>query len=346
MNYLNLVYVNQNQLSIERRKQNEKFQYYQDGDFLKDGKQLKRIKALVIPPAWQNVFITHLPNGHLQAIGHDAKQRKQYRYHELWKKVRNQTKFYRMIEFGERLPTIRKQTEKDLDQKGWHRSKVLALVLKLMDETHIRIGNHQYAKRNKTYGLTTLRKRHVAINGNKLRFEFTGKRGKKHKITLRNKKLSQLVSKCEEIPGWELFKFFDSDGEKHHVDSSMVNDYLYEITGADFTAKDFRTWAATLVFFDTLIDLGSTTDSRLNQKNILQAYDAAAAALGNTRNTCRKYYVHPIVPLTYEKGSIEPYFEKADRAESSNLFSASEKAVLELIRAYKPEVLKMIQHED
>lgn len=246
--HLNLIYVTDSLLSITRKKKKETFVYHSSEGLLTQKEQLKRIKNLVVPPAWQDVRITHLPNGHLRAIGKDSKQRKQYRYHPLWSKVRNQTKFYRMALFGEALPKIRKKVNNDIEQRGWPKTKVLALVVKLMEETHIRIGNEQYAKRNKSYGLTTLRKKHVDVFKDNVKFQFTGKKGKKHNITIRNKKLIRLVSKCEEIPGWELFKFYTSNGEKHDIDSEMVNNYIRSISGHSFTAKDFRTWRPRLSF--------------------------------------------------------------------------------------------------
>lgn len=291
---------------------------------------------MVIPPAWQEVRITHLENGHLQAIGKDEKKRKQYRYHSLWTKVRNQTKFYRMFFFGEVLPKIRRQVEKDMKLKGWPRRKVLALVVKLMEETHIRIGNQQYARRNKSYGLTTLRKKHVDVYKDKLRFHFTGKKGKEHKITLRNKKLINLVNRCEEIPGWELFKFYDKNGEKQVIDSEMVNDYIKEISGYSFTAKDFRTWAATVVFFDTLLEMPVVNSEKQVHKNVLAGFDAAANALGNTRNVCRKYYVHPLLVKEYEEGNLHQTFKKANNYKNSRHFTSSEKAILKRIAKFNP----------
>lgn len=299
---------------------------------------MTRIKKLVIPPAWKNVRISYPSNGHLQAVGKDAKSRKQYRYHPMWSKVRNQTKFYRMATFGKILPKIREQVDADLDQKGWTKSKVIALVVKLMDETHIRIGSEQYAKRNQTYGLTTLRKRHLDVFKDKIKFQFRGKRGKEHEITIRNKKLVKVVSKCEEIPGWELFKYFDRKGDKHSVDSEMINTYLHKYSGHTFTAKDFRTWAATVVFFDTLMDLGVESEEKAIKKNLLLGFDAAAKALGNTRNVCRKYYVHPFVVSAYEDGTISQAFEKSENLESRTNFSASEISLLELIENYRPAI--------
>jgi len=336
--HLNLVYVTDTQLSISRKKKKDDFIYFSSNGPLTQQEELERIKNLVIPPAWQEVRISHLANGHLQAVGKDIKRRKQYRYHALWTKIRNQTKFYRMAAFGDALPQIRKRVDADLEKKGWPKNRVLALVVKLMEETHIRIGNEQYAKRNKSYGLTTLRKRHIDIYKDNIKFHFIGKKGKEHNITLRNKKLIRLVSRCEEIPGWELFKFYDGDGVRHDVTSELVNEYIQNISGHSFTAKDFRTWAASVVFFDTLMDIGVAKKEKQRHKNILTAFDAAAAALGNTRNVCRKYYVHPFLVASYEDGSIAKSFKKSDVYESDVHFSASEKAIREKIKNYNPVV--------
>lgn len=334
--HINLVYVTEEHLSIVRKKNQDNFIYLSPNGPLIEKQQIERINSLVIPPAWQEVRITHLENGHLQAIGKDEKKRKQYRYHSLWTKVRNQTKFYRMFFFGEVLPKIRRQVEKDMKLKGWPRRKVLALVVKLMEETHIRIGNQQYARRNKSYGLTTLRKKHVDVYKDKLRFHFTGKKGKEHKITLRNKKLINLVNRCEEIPGWELFKFYDKNGEKQVIDSEMVNDYIKEISGYSFTAKDFRTWAATVVFFDTLLEMPVANSEKQVHKNVLAGFDAAANALGNTRNVCRKYYVHPLLVKEYEEGNLHQTFKKANNYKNSRHFTSSEKAILKRIEKFNP----------
>ena len=335
---LDMIYVSDEHLSIRRFFKESKFEYLTpDGTNLKHKEHLERIKSLVIPPAWQNVKITHLPNGHLQAIGKDAKERKQYRYHPLWTKIRNQTKFYKMAAFGKVLPKIRKKVERDLDQNGWPKSKVLALIVKLMEETHIRIGSEQYARRNKTYGLSTLRTKHVNIYKDRLKFEFIGKRGKKHSISVRNKKLLRLVSKCEEIPGWELFQYYDKDGEKHSVDSGMVNTYIHDISGELFSAKDFRTWAASVVFFDTLYDLEKTVDKKQIHKNTLIGFDAAAKALGNTRNVCRKSYVHPLVVSKYEDGSLSKQFNELERIKKEKPYlSPSEEVLLKLYGTYTP----------
>ncbi len=338
MSQLDLVYVDDKKLSIHRLRDGDAFVYKLKNKPVKDERQLKRIEGLVIPPAWEKVKITHLPSGHLQAVGRDAKNRKQYRYHPNWVKIRNQTKFYKMAQFGKQLPTIREQVDADLDQKGWPSTKVIALVIRLMEETHIRIGNMQYAKRNKSYGLSTLRKRHVNVHKNKLKFEFVGKKGKKHSVTVRNKKLIRLVSRCEEIPGWELFQYYDDEGNKQQLDSSMVNEYLHAVSGEFFTAKDFRTWSASVVFFDSIIDLGLEANPEKNHKNILKGFDNAAVALGNTRNVCRKYYVHPLLVSKYEDGSIKKYFSSIKKNENTKpYFSPTEQAMLKLMESYRPE---------
>lgn len=343
---LDLIYVNDDHLSILRLKEDKGFTYIYNNKPYTKKKDLERIENLVIPPAWQDVKIASVSNGHLQATGKDLKNRKQYRYHPFWNKIRNQTKFYKMRVFGEKLPGIRKQVDHDLQHEGWPRKKVLALIIRLMEETHIRIGGEQYARRNKTYGLSTLRRKHLNIFNDKLIFEFKGKKGKEHKITLRNKKLIQLVCKCEELPGWELFQYYDKDGVKNSVDSSEVNEYLHNISGTIFTAKDFRTWAATIIFFDTLMDIGPEKDEKKQHKNILVGFDAAAKELGNTRNVCRKYYVHPLVVNYYETGELTKSFEAVQKDNCTHkYFTATERAVLNLIKNYSPKSLRTL-HPD
>ena len=337
---LDLVYINNQQLPIERCQCEDGFIYKKNGRCIKQKSELKRISSLVLPPAWVNVQISDLPNGHLQAVGLDDKNRKQYRYHPKWNLIRNQTKFYKIAEFGSKLPSIRKQVDIDLEGKEWGREKVVALVIRLMEETHIRIGNEKYAKDNKSYGLSTLRKRHININSNSLRFEFVGKKGIKHTITTRNKKLVKLVSRCEEIPGMEVFKYYDKNGERKVLDSHMVNEYLHTISGEYFSAKDFRTWAASIIFFETLMGMGITADEKEIKKNILSAYDTTAEALGNTRNVCKNYYVHPLLVTTYEDGSIQQYFNRVKKSRSNQkYFSRSEIAFSELIQNYQVNLL-------
>ncbi|MEN2401189.1 DNA topoisomerase IB [Flavobacterium sp. MC2016-06] len=333
---LDLAYINDHQLTIVRCREGEDFVYKKNGKCVKSKQELKRFNSLVLPPAWENVRITDVTNGHLQAVGMDDKNRKQYRYHPKWNLIRNQTKFYKIAEFGSKLPLIRKQVDQDLEQKEWSKEKVIALVIRLMEETHIRIGNEKYAKDNKSYGLSTLRKRHININKNSLRFEFIGKKGKQHTITTRNKQLIKLVSRCEEIPGWEVFKYYDKNGERKVLDSHMVNEYLHQISGEYFSAKDFRTWAASIVFFESLMDFGITSDEKEIKKNILSAFDITANALGNTRNVCKNYYVHPLLVSTYEDGSIQKYFDSVKKSRSNKkYFSRTETAFSELIQNYQ-----------
>ncbi|MCP9200776.1 DNA topoisomerase IB [Gramella sp. GC03-9] len=336
----NLRYVSERHLSIHRKKVGRGFAYYKKDEKISDPDTLDRIKKLVIPPAWKNVRITHLPNGHLQVVGRDDKERKQYMYHPAWSQIRNQTKFFKMSAFAKTLPKIRKQVSKDLELEGMPQRKVLALVIRLMEETHIRIGNQYYAKNNKTYGLSTFRTKHVKTFKNGLKFEFIGKKGKEHSITVENRKLVDLINQCEEIPGWELFKFFDEKGQKQSIDSGMINEYIHEISDDIFSAKDFRTWSATKIFFETLREIGYTEDEKENKKNILQAYDSAAEGLGNTRAVCRSYYVHPKVFETYETGEIVPYFKKIreDDAVDYTRLSEPEKAINKLIQDFEIKV--------
>lgn len=338
----NLVYLNDDKtnFSIQRKRIEKDFVYEQEGLLIDEEEAIERIEALVIPPAWEHVRITHIANGHLQVVGRDLKNRKQYKYHPLWSKIRNQTKFFKMASFANILPEIRRQVEEDLKLKGMPKRKVLALVVKLMEETHIRIGNEYYAKRNKTYGLSTLRSRHVEQAKGKLKFHFVGKKGKEHTVTLRNKKLIRLVNRCEEIPGWELFKYFDEEHQKQTVDSGMINEYIQDISGDLFSAKDFRTWAATVVFFEAVRDIGYTEDENQNHKNVLAGFDAAANALGNTRNVCRKYYVHPEIVNSYKDGSIVSNFEAVNEEdyEPENFMSQTENVVRDAIKNFRIEV--------
>jgi DNA topoisomerase-1 len=335
----NLVYVKDHQLSIKRHRHGRGFYYTnKKGDKIKDSKLLNRFKELVIPPAWQNVRISHLPNGHLQVVGRDTKERKVYRYHDLWSDFKNQTKFFKMESFGEKLPEIRKQVDKDLELQGMPKQKVLALVVRLMEETHIRIGNHYYAKNNQTYGLSTLRSRHIEISKDMLTFNFVGKKGKEHSIQLNDQQLISLINECEEIPGWELFKYYNEEGNKEIVDSGMINEYIQDICGEFYSAKDFRTWAATKIYFETLRDLGFAEEEKQNDKNIIAALDETCEALGNTRAVCKSYYVHPVVTEYYQNGEIQEYFDKVDKkakTKASPLFSDTEKVLLELMKNFE-----------
>lgn len=243
---VNLVYVNDQQPGIHRIRKDDEFHYLCGKRKLRDKKTLERIKKLAIPPAWEEVWICSIDNGHLQATGFDVKKRKQYRYHPLWNSLRNHTKFYRLHEFGKALPLIRQQVEKDLSLKGLPVEKVLAAVVCLMEQTSIRVGNNLYEKLNGSFGLTTLKDKHVKISGDKMQFIFKGKKGVSHNVSLKSKRLAKIVKACRDIPGKELFQYYDHDGNHKCIDSGMVNNYLKSITGKDFTAKDFRTWSGTV----------------------------------------------------------------------------------------------------
>ncbi len=333
----NLTYVSEHHLSIKRKKAGRGFSYFKEEKRIKDSKIIERIKSLVIPPAWTQVNISNLENGHLQVVGRDEKRRKQYIYHPLWSKMKNETKFFKMTAFGKKLPQIRKKVDADLDLPGMCKQKVLALIIRLMEETHIRIGNDYYAQKNKTYGLSTFRTRHVKTYDDEVKFEFVGKKGKEHSISVQNKELIKLINQCEDIPGWELFKFYDENGEKHTIDSGMINDYIHAIAGELFSAKDFRTWAASKIFFETLKELGYIEDEKENKKTILTSFDAAASGLGNTRAVCRSYYVHPKIVEAYADGSIVPYFNKVknESVKDYTKLSETEKVMLNLIEDYE-----------
>lgn len=337
--FVDLQYITEAQLSIARQPHGRGFYYTFQEKKITDKKAIKRFKALVIPPAWRDVRITPIENGHLQVIGKDDKNRKQYRYHAKWNEIRNKTKFYKMIAFGQALPAIRAQVEKDLQLPTMTKRKCLALVLKLMEETHIRIGNKYYARKNKTYGLSTMRTKHLEVNKNKVTFNFKGKKGKPHEVSVTSKKLRKLIIQCEEIPGWELFQYYDEDGKHHTIDSGMVNDYIHELSGDIFSAKDFRTWAGSKVFFETLAHLGIAKKQKTLDANLIKAYDAAAKALNNTRAVCRSSYVHPVIANSYSSKTIRPYFETIATNTPANYLSKTETSLLKLLKTYEINIV-------
>lgn len=309
---INLVYVSDIDPGISRKKEEAGFCYYYNNKKISDEEELLRIKSLVLPPAWENVWICKLHNGHLQATGMDVKKRKQYRYHSSWAILRNHTKFFRMLEFGKVLPAIRLQLEKDLSKQGLSQEKVLATVVMLMERTNIRVGNNIYEKLYGSFGLTTLKDQHVKINGTQIKFSFKGKKGISHDINLKNKKLASIVQRCRDIPGKELFQYYDENGDRHPIDSGMVNDYIKTISGTDFTAKDFRTWAGTVNAFLAFKEIGFAETITAVKKNIVEALDRVAKQLGNTRTVCKKYYVHPLIISMYESKSLEKYFKELE----------------------------------
>ncbi len=300
-----LRYVSDARPGIHRKKWRTGFRYTaSDGAPVRDADTLGRIKSLAIPPAWGNVWICPIPNGHLQATGRDARGRKQSRYHPRWREVRDETKYERMMMFGDALPLIRERVDHDLSLPGLPRPKVLATIVRLMETTFIRVGNAEYAKDNHSYGLTTMRNRHVDVVGSTVKFTFQGKSRVHHTIDINDRKLATIVKRCRDIPGYELFQYLDPDGTHHNVDSSDVNDYLREITSQHFTAKDFRTWAGTVLACMMLKEFAPFETDSEAKKNVVRAIESVAARLGNTPSVCRKCYVHPAVLASYMGGSM------------------------------------------
>ncbi len=300
-----LRYVSDNSPGYTRKKRGKTFTYFDTaGKEIKDEIRVLRLNRLAIPPAYQDVWICPSPNGHLQATGIDDRGRKQYRYHERWREQRDENKYEKMILFGRTLPKIRRRLTRDLKQRGLPREKVLATVVELLERTFIRIGNEEYAKENKSFGLTTMRNRHVDVKGGKVRFRFRGKSGVEHDIDVDDRRVAKVVKKLQELPGQEVFQYVDEAGERHNVSSDDVNHYLHEITGEEFTAKDFRTWAGTVMAAMALQAQEAFENTSQAKKNVKAAITAVARVLGNTPAVCRKCYVHPAVLETYLDGSL------------------------------------------
>jgi DNA topoisomerase-1 len=307
-----------------------------DGRPEKDPATLARIKSLVIPPAWTDVWICPIANGHLQAVGRDAKGRKQYRYHNRWREVRDEAKYGRTIAFARALPGIRARVQSDLALPGLPREKVLAAVVRLLETTLIRVGNDEYARENGSYGLTTMRDKHVAINGSRVEFTFVGKSGKQHSIDVDDARLARVVKRCRDIPGYELFQYLDEGGEKKTVGSDDVNEYLRTISGEEFTAKDFRTWAGTRLAAMALQEFEEFDSETQAKKNVVSAIENVAERLGNTPSICRKCYVHPDVLNAYMDGElIHNLVDEAHEALSEDLtgLEPEEAAVLAFLEA-------------
>lgn len=283
------------------------FAYYRpDGTLIQDRPERRRLAALAIPPAWTNVWICPDPDGHIQATARDAKGRKQYRYHPRFRALRDESKFGRMLTFSQALPTLRQGVERDLTLPGLPRRKLLATLVLLLDKTLIRVGNDEYTKANRSYGLTTLRRRHVEVRGHTLRFEFRGKSGIQHSVALTDRRLARIIQQLADLPGQQLFKYIDDHGKRQSIDSDDVNAYLREVTGHDVTAKDFRTWSGTMLAVCALRELGPAASEREACRNVNRALDQVAARLRNTRAVCRKYYVHPTVIAAYHRGVVVP----------------------------------------
>ncbi len=331
---VNLKYVSDTDPGIERIKSGKGFKYQFRENLINDEDSLQRIKSLVIPPAWEQVWICTLPNGHLQVTGMDIKKRKQYKYHSLWNSLRNKTKFFRLYEFGKALPAVRLQLEKDLALPGLPMQKVLATVVSLMERTHIRIGNNFYEKLYGSFGLTTLKDKHVSINGSSLKFSFKGKKGVHHDIGIKNKKLAGIVKQCRDIPGKELFQYYDDNGDRKSIDSGMINEYIKGIAGNDFTAKDFRTWAGTVQALLAFKELGFYETTTESKKKVVEALDIVSKELGNTRTVCKKNYVHPGIIDMYENKSLEKYIQQLDTIEVNDNktdLTAEEKIVMKIL---------------
>ena len=291
-----LRYVSDDRPGIRRRKAGKGFVYlHPNGARLSNEETIRRVKSLAVPPAWTDVWICPSADGHIQATGRDAKGRKQYRYHPSFRAIREGVKFEHMLAFADALPTIRAKVAEHMAQRGLGREKVLATVVYLLETTLIRVGNDDYARRNDSYGLTTLKNRHVAIEGSEIRFQFTGKSGKQWSLKLRDRRVAKIVRACQELPGQDLLQYFDEDGKLHAVTSGDVNSYLRQISGRDVTAKDFRTWAGTLMAAMALRELALFETLAQAKRNLKAAIARVSASLGNTPTICRKCYVHPEV---------------------------------------------------
>jgi DNA topoisomerase-1 len=300
-----LRYVSDASPGIRRVASGKGFRYVDPrGTTVKDAATLSRIRALAIPPAWTDVWIASTARGHIQATGRDARGRKQYRYHADWRATRDETKFERMLAFSSALPAIRRAIDADLGLPGMPRRKVLATVVRLLESTGIRVGNDEYARANRSYGLTTLRSHHVEIDGSRLQFEFRGKSGKVHTVGIADRRLARIVARCQSLPGEELFQYIDEEGNRQAIGSGDVNDYIREISGEDFTAKDFRTWAGTMLASEALLAIGPAGTAREAKANVNAAIDQVAERLNNTRAVCRKYYIHPAILDAYADGRL------------------------------------------
>ncbi len=321
---------------ISRRRAGRGFSYRApDGTPVRDAPVLRRIRALAIPPAWTDIWICTDPNGHIQATGRDARGRKQYRYHARWSDRQEGAKFDRLIAFARALPKIRKRCEADLERRGLPREKVLAAVVRLLELTLIRVGNDEYARLNRSFGLTTLRDRHARVAGTAVRFRFRGKSGKQHEVGIRDRRLATVVKRCQELPGQELFQYVDDEGAVRDVASDDVNAYLREISGGDFTAKDFRTWAGTVLAYRALQALQPADGDAASRRNVVAAMQTTADRLGNTRAVARRSYVHPAVIDAYLEGSIGGALVEA--VEDSGDLPA------EATRAEEAEVVKLLR---
>ncbi len=328
-----LYYVNDNRLGYRRRANGNGFEYLDtEAKRIRDKQRLLRIKRLAIPPAWTDVWICPSPNGHIQATGRDARGRKQYRYHDRWREVRDENKFGRLTEFAKALPNIRRRITGDMKLNGLPHEKILAVIVRLLDRTFMRIGNEEYARFNKSFGITTMRDRHVTVRGAHLLFRFRGKSGREHEVGLTDQRIAKIVSNLQDLPGQNLFQYMNGSGEARDITSQDVNDYLRQISGNDFTAKDFRTWAGTLLTAIGLSVQPNFESKKQAKANINNAVSAAAEVLGNTPAICRKCYVHPAVIEAYLNGTLIAGLTSARKSAGRWDLRATEKAVLKSLR--------------
>jgi len=327
-----LHYVSDDRPGYTRRANNGNFEYLDtEGKRIRDEQRLLRIRRLAIPPAWTDVWICPSPTGHIQATGRDARRRKQYRYHDHWREMRDENKFEHLADFIRALPSIRRRVAAHLKLPGLPREKVLATIVRLLERTFIRIGNEEYARENKSFGLTTIKDRHVRVKGAQLRFRFRGKAGRQHEVDMTNRRIAKIVSKCQDLPGQDLFQYVTDDGQVRNVTSQDVNDYLREITGENFTAKDFRTWAGTVLVAIALNAQEEFENKKQGKTNVKIAIRAAAELLGNTPAICRKCYVHPAVIDVYlTKSRVLGLSEAVKKSRSSHL-KATETALLKFL---------------
>ena len=328
-----LRYVSDEQPGIRREKNGRDFKFIDaKGRAVKTEGEVRRIRKLAIPPAWTDVWICPDSNGHLQATGRDVRGRKQHRYHTRWREVRDETKYNRMIDFAKKLPIIRERSSRDLAKQGLPLEKVLAAVVRILETGVIRVGNEEYVKQNNSFGLTTMRDRHVKVRGGAMRFEFRGKAGKFHKIELEDPRLAKVVKNCQDIPGQELFQYMDDSGERRKISSTDVNEYIREAIGGNFTAKDFRTWAGTVLAAMALREVEKCDTKAQMKKNVTAAIERVAAKLGNTPTTCKKCYVHPFVLDAYMDGSLVAQAAVQRARSSKHGLNPEESMVLKLLK--------------
>jgi len=339
-----LRYVHDRQPGIKRRKSGKGFTYVGvNGKVVRDAPTLGRIRALVIPPAWTEVWICNNPSGHIQATGRDVKGRKQYRYHTRFREVRDETKYEKLFDFAAALPKIRARCEADLKTPGLSRDKVLAVVVSLLEQTLIRVGNEEYSRLNQSFGLTTLRDGHARIRGASVEFHFRGKSGKEHTVSLNDRRLAKIVKRCRDLPGDELFQYLAEDGTRRTIDSADVNEYLRAAAGEDFTAKDFRTFAGTVLAANALAEGGLASTQTASKRMIVAAIKATAERLGNTPAVCRKCYVHPGIFEAYQRGRVVPRVAHAAaqvRTQVKARLRGDERAVLAFLKRHIAEVAK------